>query len=81
MACAPTIPFRRRMDIRKVVARNLRRTRRAVGLSQEALAEKARVDRSYVSRVEAGKVSVGLDTLAALARALGVAPSELLRDG
>ncbi|WP_108178828.1 helix-turn-helix domain-containing protein [Phreatobacter oligotrophus] len=69
------------MDIRKVVARNLRRTRRAVGLSQEALAEKARVDRSYVSRVEAGKVSVGLDTLAALARALGVAPSELLRDG
>lgn len=81
MACASTIPFRRRMDIRKVVARNLRRTRRAVGLSQEALAEKARVDRSYVSRVEAGKVSVGLDTLAALARALGVAPSELLRDG
>lgn len=80
MACMPTIPFRRRMDIRKVVARNLRRARRAVGLSQEALAEKAKVDRSYVSRVETGKVSIGLDTLAALARAVGVAPSELLRD-
>lgn len=77
----PTIPFRRRMDIRKVVARNLRRARRAVGLSQEALAEKASVDRSYVSRVETGKVSVGVDTLAELARAVGVAPSELLRDG
>ena len=76
----PTIPFRRRMDIRKVVARNLRRARRAVGLSQEALAEKAKVDRSYVSRVETGKVSIGLDTLAALAQAVGVAPSELLRD-
>ncbi|MCZ8314123.1 helix-turn-helix transcriptional regulator [Phreatobacter sp.] len=69
------------MDIRKVVARNLRRARRAVGLSQEALAEKASVDRSYVSRVETGKVSVGVDTLAELARAVGVAPSELLRDG
>lgn len=80
MACMPTIPFRRRMDIRKVVARNLRRARRAVGLSQEALAEKAKVDRSYVSRVETGKVSIGLDTLAALAQAVGVAPSELLRD-
>jgi len=69
------------MDIRKVVARNLRGARRAVGLSQEALAEKAGVDRSYVSRVETGKVSVGLDTLAELARAVDVAPNELLRDG
>jgi len=64
-----------------VVARNLRGARRAVGLSQEALAEKAGVDRSYVSRVETGKVSVGLDTLAELARAVDVAPNELLRDG
>ena len=64
-----------------MVARNLRGARRAVGLSQEALAEKAGVDRSYVSRVETGKVSVGLDTLAELARAVDVAPNELLRDG
>lgn len=68
------------MDIRKVVARNLRRARRAVGLSQEALAEKAKVDRSYVSRVENGKVSIGVDTLAELARAVNIQPSELLKD-
>ncbi|MBY0360719.1 helix-turn-helix domain-containing protein [Phreatobacter oligotrophus] len=68
------------MDIRKVVARNLRRARRSVGFSQEVLAERAKVDRSYVSRIETAKVSVGIDTLANLARALGVRPIDLLEE-
>lgn len=80
MARWATIPFRRPMDIRKVVARNLRRARRSVGFSQEVLAERAKVDRSYVSRIETAKVSVGIDTLANLARALGVRPIDLLEE-
>ena len=40
------------MDIREVFALNLRRARNAKGLSQEALAHEADVDRTYVSALE-----------------------------
>ncbi len=33
---------------------NVRRRRKAVGLSQEALAEKAELDRTYISGIERG---------------------------
>ncbi|RUX54140.1 XRE family transcriptional regulator, partial [Mesorhizobium sp. M7A.F.Ca.US.014.04.1.1] len=35
------------MEIREVFARNLRRHRQAAGLSQEELAHRAEVDRTY----------------------------------
>src|SRR5712691_2552653 len=40
------------MDIREVFALNLRKARNAKGLSQEALAHEADVDRTYVSALE-----------------------------
>jgi transcriptional regulator with XRE-family HTH domain len=40
------------MDARTLVARNIRRIRVARRLSQEALAVDARIDRTYVSRLE-----------------------------
>jgi transcriptional regulator with XRE-family HTH domain len=40
------------MDARTLVARNIRRIRVARGLSQEALAVDAEIDRTYVSRLE-----------------------------
>jgi transcriptional regulator with XRE-family HTH domain len=42
------------MNARALVARNLRRLRVLQGLSQEALAVDASVDRTYVSRLERG---------------------------
>ncbi len=67
------------MEIREVFARNLRRIRQAKGLSQEALADEAGVDRTYVSALERGVYSASITTIAKLALVLGVEPAEFLR--
>jgi transcriptional regulator with XRE-family HTH domain len=48
-------------------------------LSQEAFAERADVHRTYISSIELGKVSVGLEVANGLAGALGMKLSELVR--
>jgi len=67
------------MDLRTILAANLVRLRRAKGMSQQALARKARIDRSYLSRVEAAHHYVGLEVIGKLAEALEVEPAELLK--
>ncbi len=58
----------------------VRRRRHAAGLSQEDFAEQAGIHRTYVSRIEAGKVDVGLGAARRLAKALGARLSTLIRD-
>jgi transcriptional regulator with XRE-family HTH domain len=58
--------------------RVLRDCRDKAGLSQEALAGVADVDRTYISLLERGLRQPTLDTLFRLARALGVAPATLV---
>ena len=48
-------------------------------LSQEGLAERAQLDRTYVGGVERGERNVAVANLLRIASALGVAASELLR--
>lgn len=62
-------------------ARNLRALREARGLSQEALADKAGLDRTYVSSCERGERNVTLATLERLVGALEVNAEALLADG
>ncbi len=66
------------MDLRQTVATNLRRMRRERGLSQEALAWDAGINRSHMAVIETGKSWVRLDIIAKLAAALEVEPHELL---
>lgn len=47
-------------------------------LSQEALADAARLHRTHISLIERGARSVRLDTVERLARALRVQPAELM---
>jgi transcriptional regulator with XRE-family HTH domain len=65
------------MDARALVARNLRRLRVRVGLSQEALAVDAGIDRTYVSRLERGLENPTVAVLERLAKALGARIVEL----
>jgi transcriptional regulator with XRE-family HTH domain len=67
------------MDIREVFAQNLRKARNAKGLSQEALAHEANIDRTYVSALERSEYSATIVMVDKLARALGVEASALLQ--
>jgi len=67
------------MDLRTTFAANVVRLRRAKGLSQEALAYEAGVNRSYLARVETGQPCVGPEVIGKLAEALEVEPAELLK--
>jgi transcriptional regulator with XRE-family HTH domain len=67
------------MDLREVFARNLRQLRHAKGLSQEELAHSARVNRTYMSKLETGASFAGLEIIGKLAVVLEVEPAELLR--
>ncbi len=60
---------------KKLFASNLRRIRIATGLSQEALAERAELHRTYVS---SGERNISLENIFRLAEALGVDSRELL---
>ncbi|HUE86441.1 MAG TPA: helix-turn-helix transcriptional regulator [Vicinamibacterales bacterium] len=58
----------------------IRRIREERGVSQEALAGRAGLDRSYMSGIERGVRNVTLLKLFAVARALKVSARELLPD-
>ncbi len=58
--------------------RHLRQARNRAGLSQEKLAFKAELHRTYVSLLERDKKSPTVTTLFRLCKALGIKPSKLL---
>ena len=73
------------MDIDKYIekyklelSRNVYRHRVKLGLSQQALAEKAGVNRTTVSDVETMGTTTRLDILIRIAHTLGISPEELL---
>lgn len=57
----------------------VREARQAIDLSQEALAEAAGLDRTYVSSLERGHRNPTLATQERLAQALGVPASQLIQ--
>ena len=67
----------------KVVGRELRETRRALGLTQVEVAERLGVSPSYISAVEAGRRNLTLGQLANIANAmrLGIDISFIRPDG
>ncbi len=68
-------------DIQETLARNLRLARQRAGVSQEALAEMAGIDRTYVSGIERGVRNPTITVVAKFAAALATTASALLEDG
>jgi len=60
------------------VEKNLKRLRKAAGLTQEQLVRKAKLSHGYYQRLEMGRHDPPMSTLRALAKALGVKVTELL---
>ena len=66
------------MQLRQILAKNLRHWRTLRGLSQEALADLAGIDRTYVSALEREVYSASLDMIEKLAEALAIEATLLL---
>jgi transcriptional regulator with XRE-family HTH domain len=67
------------MEIREVFARNLRAARQAKGLSQEELAHRADIDRTYISSLERSVYNASIDVVDRLAAVLNIEACELLK--
>jgi transcriptional regulator with XRE-family HTH domain len=67
------------MGIRQIFGANLKNLRRKRGLSQEELAHRAEIDRTYVSALERGVYSVTIDIIERLAKVLKVEAADLLK--
>ena len=64
------------MDIKVKIGQRIKELRRNIGISQEALAYQAEVDRTYVTDVENGRRNVSVEILERLIKALNVSVSE-----
>jgi len=61
------------------LARNLRASREATGLSQVKVAQRSGVDLSFLNELENARADATTRTLLRLARALRTTPADLLR--
>ena len=68
----------RRVALKEILGQNIRVYRAAKGLSQEDLAEKAGIKRTYVGSIERGEVDPRLGTVNKIADGLGVDAFKLL---
>jgi transcriptional regulator with XRE-family HTH domain len=64
--------------LRAILAENLRAHRETLNISQEELADRCGLHRTYIGSVERQERNVTLSTLEVLASALGVSVPELL---
>lgn len=65
-------------SLKTILAENLRQFRKTQGYSQEELASRCDLHRTYIGSVEREERNVSLSTLEVLAAALGVSVPELL---
>lgn len=61
-----------------VFAENVRANRLRLGLSQEELAERAKLHRTYIGMIERREKNVTIYNIERIAQALDVAPAKLL---
>lgn len=66
------------MEIRDILARNIKRIRLEHGVSQEELAHRADIDRTYISALERRVYAASIDVVGRIAKALSVEPAALL---
>lgn len=65
-------------ELRSILAKNVRKARATLGVSQDELSHRSGLHRTYVGGIERGERNISLKSLAKLAQALGVEPSWLI---
>ena len=69
---------KRRDPLLRALGLRVRQLREGKGWTQEALAERARLDRSYIAGIEAGLRNPSVKALARIAKGLGVHTSDVV---
>lgn len=62
------------MDIQDILASNMKKYRKAIGLTQEGLAEKSGLHRTYIGGIEQKRINVSIKNVSRIAKALEVDP-------
>lgn len=65
------------MDIKVTLGKRIKFLRNQMGISQEELADKAEIDRTYITSVECGKRNISIVNIEKISKALGVSLSKL----
>ncbi len=68
----------RNQKTREALGKRIQKQRKAVGLTQEGLAEIVKISRTHMGHIEQGRKSPSLEVLDKIARALKINASELL---
>jgi transcriptional regulator with XRE-family HTH domain len=68
-------------ELQRILGRNLRAHREAIGLSQEAFAEQLGFHRTYMGGLERGERNLSLRGVERIAARIGVEPVALLIEG
>lgn len=66
------------MDILKQFGNRVRELREKIGISQEELAYRAELHRTYISSIERGAQNISIRNIEKLAKALGITMKELV---
>ena len=61
----------------KALGQKIRKLRQEKGISQEDLANEAKIERSYMGAIERGERNPSFDKITSIAKALSVSPSDL----
>lgn len=69
------------MNVKILLAQNVRRYREELGISQEELAERSGLHRTYISGIERGVRNPTITVVAILSKALNIPVSTLLSKG
>ena len=67
-------------NIPKELATAIRKKRKKLNLSQEEVAARSEIDRSYINRIECGKASVSVVIACRIAKALNTSLSRIMKE-
>ena len=67
-------------NLREILSTNIKKYRAAQNMSQEDLAFKCELHRTYISDVERNVRNISIDNIEKIALALNVSPADLLRE-
>lgn len=66
--------------IRLILSKNMKKYRGIVDISQEELAYRCGLHRTYISDVERCNRNISIDNIEKIAKALSVSPADLLKE-